>query len=153
MLLYSTLWIRKRDSCSPASSAPIHVLLDSFITRQVHGIAMHLRIESPFASLSPPLGPSRLLRVRQSAAATAENHRCHLPRRQQVLEQTSCAFCRKDGLRQATWGRRKLVVSLLELARHLFVDYLVGNLVELHGVHAPGVCRLVVECQAAKAEK
>ena len=33
-------------------------------------------------------------------------------------------------------GRRKLVISLLELARCVFVEYLVGNLVELH---VPGV--------------
>ena len=46
-------------------------------------------------------------------------------------------------------GRRKLAVSLLELARHVVVDYLFGNVVE----HVPGVRRLVVECQAAKAEK
>ena len=45
---------------------------------------------------------------------------------------------------------RKVVVSLLGLARHIFFDYLVDNLVELH---VPGVRRLVVECQVAKAEK
>ena len=44
------------------------------------------------------------------------------------------------------WGRRKLLVSLLELAHHVFVDYLVGDLVELQ---VPGVRHFVVECQAA----
>ena len=122
MLLYSTFWLCGLDSCQPTRSAPIHAWLDLFFTRQVHGIAMHSRKESPFASRPLPLGPSRLLRVQQSAAATAEDHRCRLPpqRRQQALEQPSGAFRRKDGLHQATRGRRKLFVSLLELARHVF---------------------------------
>ena len=38
-----------------------------------------------------------------------------------------CSWLRKAGLR----SRRKLVVSVLELASHVFVDYLVGNLVIL----------------------
>ena len=42
-------------------------------------------------------------------------------------------------------GRKKLVVFLL----NVFVEYLVGNLVELH---VPGVRRLVVGGLAAKAE-
>ena len=93
----------------------------------------------------PPLGPSRLFRVRQLAVATAEDHGCRLPplRRQLALEQASGAFRRKDGLRQATRSRRKLVVTLLELARHV----LVGAPCSI----VPGVRRLVVECQAAKA--
>ena len=91
--------------------------------------------------------------MRQLAAATAEDHRFRLPLQRQnaaALEQPSGAIRRKDGLRQSTRGRRKLIVSLLVLARHVFVDHLVGKLVELH---VPGVRRLVVECQAAKAEK
>ena len=123
MLLYCYMfWIRRCDSCPPARSAHIYARLDSFITRQVLVLAMHSRKESPFASRPLPLGPSRLLRVQQSAAATAEDHRCRLPpqRRQQALEQPSGAFRRKDGLHQATRGRRKLFVSLLELARHVF---------------------------------
>ena len=91
--------------------------------------------------------------MRQLAAATAEDHRFRLPLQRQnaaALEQPSGAIRRKDGLRQSTRGRRKLIVSLLVLARHVFVDHLVGKLVELH---VPGVRRLVVECQVAKAEK
>ena len=38
----------------------------------------------------------------------------------------------------------------LELARDVFVEFLVGNLVELH---VPDVCFLVVGCLAAKAKK
>ena len=37
----------------------------------------------------------------------------------------------ENGLRQVTLGLRKLVVSLLELKHHEFIEYLVGNLVEL----------------------
>ena len=65
----------------PASYAPIHAQLDSFITRQVHGIAIVIELECPFASLPlplPALRPSRLLRVLLSAAATAEDQRCLL---------------------------------------------------------------------------
>ena len=38
----------------------------------------------------------------------------------------------KEGLLQATLGRKKLDVSRLELSRHVFVEFLVGNVVELH---------------------
>ena len=37
-----------------------------------------------------------------------------------------------------------------ELVRHVFIEFLVGNFVELH---VPGVCCLVAGCLAAKAEK
>ena len=108
--------------CPPARSAPIHAQLDSFITRLAKGISFRI-------PASPPL-PRTLLRVRQLAAATAEDHRFRLPLQRQnaaALEQTSGAIRRKDGLRQATRGRRKLIVSLRVLARHVFVDHLVGN--------------------------
>ena len=79
VLLYSTFWILGAIPARSARSASIHALLDSSITRQVHGIAMHSRKESPFTSA----GSSGRLRVRHSAAATAEDHRCRLspPRR------------------------------------------------------------------------
>ena len=47
-------------------------------------------------------------------------------------EQPSGAIRGKEGLRQATRGRRKPVISRHALARHVFVEFLVGNLVELH---------------------
>ena len=85
MLLYSTFWIRRRDSCQPARFELIHPQLDSFITRQMHGNAMHSRKERIFLLHPgpPPLGPSRRLSRRiwqpESAAATAEDHCCRLP--------------------------------------------------------------------------
>ena len=51
-------------------------------------------------------------------------------------------------LRQLTPGRRKLVVSSLELL-HVFFEFLVGNVVKLH---VPGV-HVVVGIPTAKAEK
>ena len=103
MLLYSTFWIRRRDSCPPARSAPVHTRLDSFITRQVHGIAMHSRKEFPFASRPLPLSPSRLLRVRRSDSRRRRQLRitaARLPpqRRPQALEQPRGA-CRQKLLR------------------------------------------------------
>ena len=61
-----------------------------------------------------------------SAAVTADHHCCHLlpQRRPQALKQPSSAIRRKHDLRQATLGRRKLVVSLLELVLCVFVDCL-----------------------------
>ena len=114
MLLYCTFWICPLCTYS-CSAGFIHYT--------------HSRKESPFPLTPPPLlplGPSRLLRVPQSAAATAEDHCCHLlpQRRPQALKQPSSAIRRKHDLRQATLGRRKLVVSLLELVLHVFVDCL-----------------------------
>ena len=152
MLLYSTFWLCGLDSCQPTRSAPIHAWLDLFFTRQVHGIAMHSRKESPFASRPLPLGPSKLCRDRQSAAATDEDHRCRLlpPRRQQALQQPSSAICRKDDLLQATRGRRKLVVSLLELARRAPSIRWLSRWQSCWAVLS--VRRLVLECQPAKAQ-
>ena len=55
-----------------------------------HALAIRISFRIP-APGPPPLGPGRLLRVRQSAAATAKDHCCSLPppRRPQALEQPS----------------------------------------------------------------
>ena len=71
-------------------------------------------------------------------------------------EQPSGAIRWKESLSltlsQSTWGRRELVVSLLKHVRHddVFVEFLVGNLVELH---VPTICRITVGCQTTKNEK
>ena len=109
-------------------------------------------LSHPGPSLSAPAGSrsdSRRQRQLRITAAACRRSAGNYPNAA-AFEQPSSSICRKDGLRQATLGRRKLAVSLFKLTRHVFVDYLVGNLVELH---VPGVRRLVVECQAAKAEK
>ena len=91
---------------------------------------MHSRKESPFASRPLSLGPSRLP-VRQSAVATAEDHRCRLPpQRRQLPKCCSLRATQQLHLSErwpapgdgATLGRRKLAVSLLKLTRHVFVD-------------------------------
>ena len=48
-----------------------------------------------------------------------------------------------------TRERKKLFVSQLELALHVFVEFIVGNRIELH---VPGVRHLVVGCQVLTAE-
>ena len=55
MLYMLKFYIARYESAGAilARSMPIHAQLDSFITRQVHGIGMHSRKESPFASLLP----------------------------------------------------------------------------------------------------
>ena len=87
----------------PASYAPIHAQLDSFITRQVHGIAIVIEPESPFASLPPPLlpalRPSRLLRVPLLAAATAEDQSCLLLL---LSAQAACHCCLQCPMLQPT---------------------------------------------------
>ena len=126
-------------SAPPACSAPIHAHLDSFITRHMHGSA-DTREKNPCPS---PSSPRRLLSVRPSVAVKAEDHRCHLPPPSAQAASTP-GLLNKCGSPRATQryhpsergsapgdapGRRKLVVSRLELARHLsFVEFLVGNL-------------------------
>ena len=63
------------------------------------------------------------------------------------------AFCRCGWHSQATQackGKRKLVVSLPELLCYAFIEFLVGNLVE---VHVTSVHCIIVGCLVAKAEK
>ena len=61
---------------------------------------------------------------------------------------------RKEGLLQATRGRRKVSQEtcciLAWTCRHVFFEFLIGNIVERH---APGVHRLLLGCPAAQAEK
>ena len=114
-------------------------------------IDMHSRKQSPFVSLPLSLSPSRLLtvlRVRQLAAATAQDHRHCLPppRRPQALEKPSCTIRCKDGdARQeetsciAPWARSPCIRWLSRWQR----------VVELHLPGVSRLSRLVVECQAA----
>ena len=149
MLLYSTFWIRRHDSCPAVPACPLcaYSCSGGFIHHQTSAWHRHaLAIGISFRIPAPPHRLRRLPRVRQDLLC-----RLPLPRpNAAALEQLSGALRRKDVLSQATRGWRKLVVSILELARQIFVDYLVSKLVELH---VPGVRRLVIECQAAKAEK
>ena len=98
---------------------------------------------------APQAGSGSDTRRRRRLRITAAACRRRAGRYQNAaaLEQPSGTIRLKDGLRQATQGRGKFVVSLLS-SRHVFVEYLVENLVELH---VPGVRRLVIECQTAKA--
>ena len=74
---------------------------------------------------------------------------CH--RRAQMLQPSSNPAALSVGKWSAPDdAEQEETFILLELARHVCVDYLVGKLVEPHVL---GVRRLVVECQAAKAEK
>ena len=94
----------------------------------------------------PP--PRRPLPKYCSPWTTQQRHPC--PSVGKIIRWSYCL----QTLRQATLGRRKLVVSILQLARQgplgqVFVEYLVGSII----LHVPGVNRMVVECQATKAEK
>ena len=115
-LLYSTLWIRGRDSGPPASSAPIHAQLPIY---KYHALAS-FRIAPPFppypARLQAPRGPTV---VGGDSWGINEDHRCRLPlpaaqAATKMQQPTSNpAPRRKEGLRQATRGRGKLVVRRL----------------------------------------
>ena len=59
------------------------------IPARLPALAMHLRKESPFTTRPLPLGPSRFFRVQLSAAATAEDHHCHLPLRAAAAQAAS----------------------------------------------------------------
>ena len=118
-----------------------------------HALAIRISFRIPAPAPPPPWPPgpagssgsdSRQRRQLRITAAACRRRAGRKP------SSNPAAPRRKNGLRQATLGRRKLVVSLLELTRHVFVDYLVGYVGEHH---VPGVRHLVVECQAAKAEK
>ena len=57
----------------------IHAQLNSFITRQMHGTADTRERKLLSHPCPSPSAPRRLLSVRPSVAATAEDNRCHLP--------------------------------------------------------------------------
>ena len=134
MLLYSTFEsVSAIRSCLPALRlfmlTWIHPSPDKCMGSPCTRKKNLLSHPGPFPSAPAGSTGSNCRRRRQLRIIVAA---CLPPqRRPQALEQPSGAIRLKDSLRQATLGTRKLVVSLLELARHVLVDYLVRNLVEL----------------------
>ena len=118
MLVYKTLWTLRHYSNPPASCAPIHPQLDLFITRQMHGITMHWpRVLLSHCSPSPssPAGSQGSnCWLQQQLGITTAACSSSLCRHQHAAahEQPSGTICQKEGLCQARWGRRKLLVSL-----------------------------------------
>ena len=121
MLLYSTFWIRRRDSCPPARSAPVHTRLDSFITRQECMASPCTReknlLSHPCHSPLAPAGSSgsnsrRRRQLRITAAGLPPQ------RRKQALEQPRGAF------------RQKLIrANLIKFENsHVFLSWYAGKL-------------------------
>ena len=133
MLCTTMLWTSMCFSAPPACSAPIHAHLDSFITRHMHGNADTRERNL----LSHPRDRRWRWQLRITAATCRRRlrrplvvvgpgllNKCGSPRATQRYHPSERGSAPGDAP-----GRRKLVVSRLELARHLsFVEFLVGNL-------------------------